>query len=790
MASRTIIPTDPTNSGFTPEQLAARQSFMSGGDPLKYSTTINRFPDMPESPKAPQQRSLSTPSVAPQQSAQDIMKSDFTSGNQQQIQSQADALSQPTSLMGAVQDALNQRIKMSRGEWNDKTTQAYNAAQAGPDSQVNRITAGMNLDPSTVASIYSAQASGQSADLQQVLALEQQDKQQQQQNLDKFSGTITELGKQYLQKSQDMKSEQQQVIQNKVQALQLQMQIPEGQTYIDPTSGKKMNGLGANENIATTVLGNGDVIMYDKKTGDVKNHFDANGQVVAGSGYSEPTPVEHATMTDAPPGTQLVGNVPVKQEDFNQLFNVGGQGGQCGHYGNVNSTGARVGDSWYSKVSLIDKSEVPKAGDKMVLPLAVSTDGKKGYGHVQLVLGYNPDTGIVYGTQSNADGKSEKVTTWSAKLSDLKNKWDKDPRGWGFIPGNLSSSVQKSVNSLGEKTGHMAGSFLGATPEQSRKLTEMGGDLLSSTVGWALPRKQIDQPKPATAQEIVKNAEKTLQPYFYEEGDSIGAIANQFFRGTYKDTGSKSAKLQSQIISKVTAKDPTFDTATYSDNAKTVSTLRAVQGTQMQSAAIQDENVKKQIESYKKILKKVSDSGKIGNLRALSDAQLKGGEQISDPDLAEYVTLYNQVIDPYSKILSGAQTGSVSATSPEFMEQAKHNLDFSQGYEAQLRQLAAISSDAEKKIATIKDGSYIGAMLNPVSSQNPLAGIPPNYRKSFIENHPDLFGIQTEQPQNQGNQEQRTMSGNSGGMIEVQAPDGNTYHFSSQAQADQFRSSF
>lgn len=138
-----------------------------------------------------------------------------------------------------------------------------------------------------------------------------------------------------------------------------------------------------------------------------------------------------------------------------KAFNVGSIGGWCGDYASTVSTASQVGDTWESKLSKVTHRDNPTPGDKLVIPLGV-TDSGTDHGHVAVVLGFNPETGIIKTTESNKDGRQSRgegqgiITFGEYNINDLKTQYGDN---WGFIKGELKGDYAKQAEKLGLTSG-------------------------------------------------------------------------------------------------------------------------------------------------------------------------------------------------------------------------------------------------------------------------------------------------------------------------------------------------
>jgi len=153
------------------------------------------------------------------------------------------------------------------------------------------------------------------------------------------------------------------------------------------------------------------------------------------------------------------GKTTIKEptNEVEEAFGVGTVGDWCGVYADRVSTAPSVGDTWAEKISKTDTSIIPKGskpptpGDKLVIPLGV-TDKGKDYGHVAVVLAYNPENGVIQVTESNKDGRQNRgegkglITMGEYNVNDLSSQYGDD---WGFIPGELKGDYAKQAEKLG-----------------------------------------------------------------------------------------------------------------------------------------------------------------------------------------------------------------------------------------------------------------------------------------------------------------------------------------------------
>jgi len=134
-----------------------------------------------------------------------------------------------------------------------------------------------------------------------------------------------------------------------------------------------------------------------------------------------------------------------------KVLGVGGDASWCGVFASTISTAPKVGDTWQEKKTKITSRDNPTAGDKLLIPLSVQTDGT-GFGHVATVLDYDDSTGNIWVVESNRDGRmnrgaaTSKVTFGVYNLNELQRQYGDN---FGFADGELKQSVQDSLAATG-----------------------------------------------------------------------------------------------------------------------------------------------------------------------------------------------------------------------------------------------------------------------------------------------------------------------------------------------------
>ncbi len=152
------------------------------------------------------------------------------------------------------------------------------------------------------------------------------------------------------------------------------------------------------------------------------------------------------TLTRVADGTKS--QIP---QGIQQIFNVGGNGGQCGDYASTLSTASKVPKTWNERIALVRSQgtqENPQPGYKMILPLGVNTDGDEP-GHVETVISVDPNTGNMLLAQSNMDYKG----TISMDIRNVNDLHQQYGNNWGFLPGQLKPGVQNQLSAYTAQNG-------------------------------------------------------------------------------------------------------------------------------------------------------------------------------------------------------------------------------------------------------------------------------------------------------------------------------------------------
>jgi hypothetical protein len=146
-----------------------------------------------------------------------------------------------------------------------------------------------------------------------------------------------------------------------------------------------------------------------------------------------------------------IAGVKVDDSAWKKIFNIGAIGDWCGVFASKISTAPKVGNSWAEKRTKIQTRTNPTIGDKLLIPVGVKTDrgnARGEYGHVAVVVSYNPKTNTVVVVESNRDGRQNSgkgkgiITMGTYNLDKLKTQYGND---WGFAKGDLRKDYLNKV---------------------------------------------------------------------------------------------------------------------------------------------------------------------------------------------------------------------------------------------------------------------------------------------------------------------------------------------------------
>ena len=237
-------------------------------------------------------------------------------------------------------------------------------------------------------------------------------------------------------------------VKGKITELEAQADLPPGFTEVAIENMKAQNaGKDIEIRSQTDNEGNWTIVGVDKNTGNV-----VATNKIKGAGKAKNTPTN----------------------EFESAFGVGEIGGWCGDFASKVSTGAKVGDTWDQKINKVSKNVIPQGdkpplpGYKIAIPLGV-TDSGSDYGHMAVVLDYNPETQRGTMIQSNADGRQtrgEGQGIISVEEFDI-NEW-KEQYGtnWGFIEGEFTPKYAKIAEKYG-LVGDEEGTGFDINPEET-----------------------------------------------------------------------------------------------------------------------------------------------------------------------------------------------------------------------------------------------------------------------------------------------------------------------------------
>lgn len=184
---------------------------------------------------------------------------------------------------------------------------------------------------------------------------------------------------------------------------------------------------------------------------------------------------EADAMNDLYGDAGSIGGVKADDKTWSKIFDLGAIGDWCGVFASKISTAGPVGNSWAEKRSKIDTQINPSMGDKLLIPIGVKTDKGNGpgeYGHVAVVVSYNPKSNTVVVVESNRDGRQNSgagkgiVTMGTYNLDKLKAQYGDD---WGFKKGDLKKDYLDRVTK-----------YLTTRPEEKAEVTP---DMVKSAAG-------------------------------------------------------------------------------------------------------------------------------------------------------------------------------------------------------------------------------------------------------------------------------------------------------------------
>ena len=331
-----------------------------------------------------------------------------------------DATQKPTnSMMGILQEALNAKNNVSNQRLgvSDLFTQAGLSGYAVLAQSLGQRSAEMKQKYGSMANLVTA-TGGVMGDLYSQMA-------------DSYKASIESFDKQMarlVKIDEDAKDQE-----NLMEKMEKQNQYDKDMAYLKYELDVKLKKLEAEINPKTTYdtpdiykTSKNKVVVLDPKTGQYREMND-NEAKIGGAIYNK--------------------NAVAK------VFGVGEVGGWCAEWVRTMSTVAPSGDSWQEKKTHIDKRDNPKAGDALLVPLSVKSDGS-GYGHKSLVLDYDDSTGDIWVAESNRDGRQNRgagkgvVTFGVYNLNELQTQYGDN---FGFQNGELKQSVMDEL----AKTGSM-----------------------------------------------------------------------------------------------------------------------------------------------------------------------------------------------------------------------------------------------------------------------------------------------------------------------------------------------
>lgn len=559
----------------------------------------------------------------------------------------------------------------------------------------------------------------------------------------------------------------------------------------------------------TTPLGNGNILKYDGRTGEQQLINGTTGEIISGSGYQGDQTTDYPGTVNAdgtttvnlpdengdmqsvsiPPGDTVLDGQIMPQSLYDSTLNVGATGIQCGHYTNTMSTAPKVGDSFASKMAVTsvtpsqisDGSYIPKAGDTLAIGMPVS--GKVTTGHEVLVTGYDPTTKTFKVTEANRDGKTGTVTKGTYTLDQL-NKWK-----WGLAQGELKSDASKGNTSLlGGAVTALANSPLKDTA--LGKLVGAGAKAVPKSLMDSLGNLGVNVPgvselfnAPADVKSIVDNYnndvatgavgyQEQLKPYLIPNAkDIVSQGYNSIIQQTstvddlVKSRGTAGQAMRTAIEQKVMSIFPDFSWDNLKQNVTTTKNYEAIQ-TKANTGLQQNEGRLTAELQNLQTLSSQYNRGSGALSVAWNQTQNTFEYQSSDPKYVKFAEALNTTADSYANIMKSA--GGSGSVSDAFLHQALDMLNPNLSQGGLSAQIGQINNEMKNRMTGLLS-SDLKSNLLPVSAQLPIG-------QEQTQTAAQQQGAPQQQPQQSG-------------QIGVQAPDGQTYYFASQAQATQFQQS-
>lgn len=320
-------------------------------------------------------------------------------------------------------------------------------------------------------------------------------------------------------------------------------------------------------------------------------------------------------------------------------FNIGEEVGWCGDYASTLSTATTVGDNWIDKRQAIDDKNIT-VGDKLLIPLGVSKD--KGFGHVAVVLGYDPTTGEIQVAESNKDGRQSRqeglgvATFGTYNVNDLNNQFKDD---WGVAHGELKepyasaetykpkekSALAQVDKDLRTAVTTKANQFDGEQIVKDFQTAQSGRNFVKSIpsntispsddIGFIYAFAKIMDPN-----SVVREGEyATVQKYSQSWAESFGFNAARVFSNTKFLSEDAIDKMKGTIESKYAATKRSYDQA----RSQYIKSINNIAGKPVGEQLLQDYTVEEEP------IEEMSDEELYHSVITQSDRQM--WDELSEP---------------------------------------------------------------------------------------------------------------------------------------------------------------
>jgi hypothetical protein len=175
-----------------------------------------------------------------------------------------------------------------------------------------------------------------------------------------------------------------------------------------------------------------------EKEAEVKPSFNEYGEYM---GYFDPNTREFvyangSSGTDYSGGMGNAGYMASDQFNLTEPSKYKGVVGkyECGEAYNYLTDGPKVGNDYSTKMAAVSKQDNPQVGNGLVIPIGGQ------YGHIETVIGYDPNSGTVTTVGWNRDTNGSK-SVQSYTIQELRQKYGDN---WGFTNSILKSKYAQA----------------------------------------------------------------------------------------------------------------------------------------------------------------------------------------------------------------------------------------------------------------------------------------------------------------------------------------------------------